>query len=92
MSQGGALAGYVRRYPNHQRGRIHLDFARLRAGQEWNAAITLVHEASHKFALTVDHAYADERALIAALTMNQLLENADSIAVMVVRSFQHNSM
>lgn len=91
MSQGGNVAGYVRRYgatPGAPRGRIHLEFGALTANNDWTVAHTIVHEASHKFAHTVDHAYAHQIMLIANLTTPQLMNNADSVAAVVIDTYQ----
>jgi hypothetical protein len=92
MKQGGNVSGYVARYgagPAARRGRIHLDFGALTAGNTWPVAHTIIHEASHKFAHTVDHAYAWQNAIIGNLTTAQLMNNADSVATVIVDTCQH---
>lgn len=84
---GGDTGGYVSRdVIGDGRGRIHLNFKFLRRLQRISpgggariAAWTLVHEASHKWALTNDYAYA-EQPRFHNLTWQRSVRNADSIA------------
>jgi hypothetical protein len=65
-------------------GSIHIDFGQLlnpdQLAQHANlhAACIIIHEASHKFALTADFAYAREQQKYANLSTAQKLNNADS--------------
>ncbi|MBI2769850.1 MAG: hypothetical protein HYX47_09515 [Burkholderiales bacterium] len=81
-------SGYVRRYGEEGRGQIHLDYARITAGQEWSVANTIVHEATHKFLHTIDHCYIWEANKIDASTPEQLLNNADSFATVITDTGQ----
>ena len=82
------LGGYVSRSIDGTiRGNIHLNFGLLQPGNEWDVAKTLVHEASHKFAHTADHARAFQSEQMGNLSPVQSLENADSIAGIVINSF-----
>lgn len=61
-------------------GRIHINFHWVTTRTAQRVARTIIHEASHKFLGTQDHAYKWEKAKYAGLTYNQAIANADSIA------------
>lgn len=66
-------------------GSIHIDFRLVenRGPRRWTdlgIATIIVHEASHKFDFTTDHAYCSEEDKYDALSASQLLRNADSYA------------
>ena len=53
----------------------------------WSAVKTLIHEASHKFAGTLDYAYIHQ-ANYKTLTMPQAVNNADSFAFAAISNYQ----
>jgi hypothetical protein len=62
---------------------IHIEFSNVTKYPRLLLALVIVHEATHKFAHTEDHAYTDDdnyEKLIAA----QRIENADSFAYVVI--------
>lgn len=73
------------------RGSIHINFdALLRADRQVSdlrVARTIIHEASHKFCNTQDHAYAD-RPVYRELMMEQSMWNADSYAFAAVSLYK----
>jgi hypothetical protein len=71
--------GYVKGDPTAQ-GSIHLAFDLTSTYSETAIARIIVHEATHKFADTEDHAYSHETAKWSAMTMAQACDNADSYA------------
>lgn len=85
---GACTGGYVTANRITQsRGRIHLNYKFFRRLLALNpervrdmVALTIVHEATHKWARTKDHAYSDNPRFT-ALTWQQAVRNADSIAV-----------
>lgn len=86
----GCTGGYVNReLIGDGRGRIHLNFKWLRRIQRVDpgvgarlAAWVIVHEGTHKWALSKDHAYCD-RPAYHQLTWQQSTRNADSLAAFV---------
>jgi hypothetical protein len=68
-----------------ERGSIHLNFRLMKKINfgPLRIARTIIHEASHKFANTMDHAYADETNY-KSLSRNQMLINADSYAYIAI--------
>ncbi len=62
---------------------IHIEFSNIAKYPRLLLALAIVHEATHKFAHTEDHAYTDddnyERLILA-----QRIENADSFAYVVI--------
>jgi hypothetical protein len=62
------------------RGRIHINFHWITTRTPHRVARTIIHEASHKFIGTRDHAYKPDHVAYAGLTPSQARANADSIA------------
>ena len=60
-------------------GEIHVAFANLENYSPLSYARVIIHEASHKYLNTDDHAYAN-RSIYSSLSIRQALNNADSIA------------
>lgn len=88
-NQGSLVEGYVRNFNSPPfRGNIHIDFGIIHPGSEWRLAHLLVHEASHKFADTFDYANFDDLERYLPLEHELLLHNADSIARMVIGTYQ----
>jgi len=89
--------GYASNYGEGQHGEIHLSkrlIDEARGGVRWRtelAVMTYIHEASHKFAHTVDHegrgyVSSDDMAYAQpGLTSAEALTNADSYAALVMR-------
>ena len=61
-------------------GRIHINFHWVTTRTAQRVARTIIHEASHKFCGTQDHAYKHDHGNYAGLTYQQAIANADSIA------------
>jgi hypothetical protein len=74
------------------RGRIHLDFHWVTTTTPQLVAQTIIHEGSHKFVGTLDHAYRWEAAKYAALTPAQAKANADSIAWLAYCTYKNGSL
>jgi WD40 repeat protein len=62
---------------------IHIEFSNVTEYPRLLLALVIVHEATHKFADTEDHAYTDDDDY-KKLTMAQRIENADSFAYVVI--------
>lgn len=76
--------GYVSPWTHlFSRGRIHLRFDLLDKRPAPEIARLLVHEASHKYAKTDDHAYFENQFKVAGITNKQARDNADSYALYV---------
>jgi hypothetical protein len=76
--------GYVSPWTHlFSRGRIHLKFDLLDKRPAPEIARLLVHEASHKYAKTDDHAYFENQFKVAGITNKQARDNADSYALYV---------
>jgi hypothetical protein len=61
-------------------GRIHINFHWVTTRTAQRVARTVIHETSHKFVGTRDHAYKPDKGNYAALTPQLARANADSIA------------
>ena len=61
-------------------GDIHLKFSMLKTEPSEEVATVLVHEASHKYAGTVDIAYKHQKDKWKGMSHEQALQNADSYA------------
>ncbi len=74
-----------------QRGSIHINFPELlreeKQVSELRVARTIIHEASHKFCNTQDHAYAD-RPIYRTMPMAEAMWNADSYAYAAVSLYK----
>jgi hypothetical protein len=94
MMQGTQTCGYVRQYTVGgtvvRRGSVHIDFGRISAVNINGVADTLIHEASHKFIATKDHAYQFQAALWTGLTPQTAIENADSISKFAMLALNNN--
>lgn len=89
--QDSNKVGYVSTYRTptyHLHGLIHINFGVIQPNNKWRLAELLVHEASHKFADTLDYAYLHNVNRISQLGHDLLLHNADSIARMVIRTYR----
>ena len=62
---------------------IHIEFSDVTKYPRLLLALRIIHEATHKFAYTEDHAYTDEDKY-QKLTVKQRIENADSFAYTVI--------
>lgn len=62
---------------------IHIEFSNVTQYPMLLLALAIVHEATHKFAHTEDHAYTDDDEY-QKLTVKQRIENADSFAYVVI--------
>lgn len=60
-------------------GEIHVSFDKHQNFSDISFAQTIIHEATHKYLNTNDHAYADQ-AHYSTLSLAQTLDNADSFA------------
>jgi lysine-specific metallo-endopeptidase family protein len=81
--RGATLEGFPEGYTAITRGvakSIHLEFMLLGIWSEPAIARIIIHEATHKFAKTEDHAYMSDEAKWAGMTPPQSIQNADSYA------------
>jgi hypothetical protein len=62
------------------KGRIHLNLSHIRNREDDVVAMTIIHEATHRFAGTGDFAYKDGTLAWYQMTDAQKLNNADSYA------------
>lgn len=76
---GDGVLGYVTTVNGAAQGSIHIEFNLLKAALRNVVSMTLIHEASHRFANTQDHAYAYQSGY-PSLTRAQAIDNADSYA------------
>ncbi len=76
-----------------EQGGIHLNFAFLRDDGPFGSllyiACLIIHEASHKFASTFDHAYTWKVSYL-DLTVAQRIENADSYAYAAISLYKRH--
>jgi hypothetical protein len=75
------------------RGSIHIDYANVYHGnmtsftkeyKELDLARIIIHEATHKFGGTEDHAYCHQTEKYANMTQEQAFDNADSYAFAIL--------
>jgi len=80
---GQAIGEPMKQDEVHYFGGIHIEFADVAEYPSLLLAMVIVHEATHKFADTEDHAYTEQNKY-AGLTREQRIENADSFAYVVI--------
>jgi hypothetical protein len=81
--RGATLEGFGEGYTDSRNGAvksIHLEFMLLGIWSEPAIARILIHEATHKFAKTKDHAYMSDETQWARMTAPESIQNADSYA------------
>jgi hypothetical protein len=74
-----------------KQGRIHINFQWITTQTAQKVARTIIHEGSHKFIGTQDHAYKYEKAKYAALTVAKAVGNADSFAYFAYSTWKNGA-
>lgn len=85
----GRTLGYIN--TTNEKRRIHLNVKKIKSGNEWELANTIVHEATHKFCHTTDSVNINDKEMDSIPPL-RALDNAESLGYTIIQLYQSHHL